>query len=45
MTRLADDQSLARRLGEAGFDRASAITWNGVVERLVGLAEAHGRAC
>jgi len=36
MARLADDRALARRLGEAGFERASLITWDGVVERLVG---------
>ncbi len=33
---LADDHALARRLGQAGFERASLITWDGVVERLVG---------
>jgi hypothetical protein len=36
MARLADDRGLARRLGEAGFERAALITWDGVVERLVG---------
>jgi glycosyltransferase involved in cell wall biosynthesis len=36
VSRLADDRALARRLGEAGFERASLITWDGVVERLVG---------
>jgi glycosyltransferase involved in cell wall biosynthesis len=36
MARLADDHALARRLGDAGFERASLITWDGVVERLVG---------
>lgn len=36
MARLADDRSLARRLGQAGFERAALITWDGVVERLVG---------
>jgi hypothetical protein len=36
MARLAGDHALARRLGDAGFERASLITWDGVVERLVG---------
>ena len=36
IARLAADRSLARRLGDAGFERASEITWDGVVERLVG---------
>ena len=36
IARLADDHALARRLGESGFERASLITWDGVVERLVG---------
>lgn len=34
--RLASDRALARRLGDAGFERARLITWDGVVERLVG---------
>ena len=33
---LAADHALARRLGDCGFDRAAAISWQGVVERLVG---------
>lgn len=33
---LGADRALARRLGEAGFERARLITWSGVVERLVG---------
>jgi glycosyltransferase involved in cell wall biosynthesis len=36
IARLADDRARARRLGEAGFERATLITWAGVVERLVG---------
>ena len=36
IARLAADRSLARRLGEAGFERARQITWDGVVDRLVG---------
>jgi glycosyltransferase involved in cell wall biosynthesis len=36
MARLAGDRALARRMGDAGFDRAKLITWAGVVERLVG---------
>jgi glycosyltransferase involved in cell wall biosynthesis len=33
---LAADRARAKALGEAGFERARAITWDGVVERLVG---------
>jgi glycosyltransferase involved in cell wall biosynthesis len=36
IARLAADHALAKRLGDHGFDRAAAITWSGVVERLVG---------
>jgi|SRR5579871_2323698 len=36
IARLAADPTLARRLGEGGFARASMISWNGVVERLIG---------
>jgi glycosyltransferase involved in cell wall biosynthesis len=35
MSRVAQDRSLARSLGDAGYERARAITWDGVVERLV----------
>ena len=35
MSRLAQDRRLAQSLGDAGYDRARAITWDGVVERLV----------
>jgi hypothetical protein len=38
MTRLAADHGLGRRLGDAGFERARTITWDGVVERLLGDA-------
>jgi glycosyltransferase involved in cell wall biosynthesis len=34
--RLAADRTLATRLGEAGWQRARAVTWDGVVEQLVG---------
>lgn len=37
IARLDADRALARRLGEAGFERAALITWDGVVERLVGI--------
>jgi glycosyltransferase involved in cell wall biosynthesis len=40
IARLAGDRGLARRCGDAGFERARQITWDGVVERLVGAAEA-----
>jgi glycosyltransferase involved in cell wall biosynthesis len=36
ISRLANDRSLAARLGAAGQTRARQITWDGVVERLVG---------
>jgi glycosyltransferase involved in cell wall biosynthesis len=39
LSRLDADRQLARRLGEAGLERARAITWTGVVERLVGSHE------
>ena len=35
IARLAADRRLAQALGDAGFDRASAIRWEGVVERLL----------
>jgi glycosyltransferase involved in cell wall biosynthesis len=35
LTRVARDDALAARLGRAGLARASAITWDGVVERLL----------
>jgi glycosyltransferase involved in cell wall biosynthesis len=36
LTTLAADRALAPRLGAAGLGRARQITWDGVVERLVG---------
>lgn len=35
INRLAADPHLAATLGEAGYDRARLITWDGVIERLV----------
>jgi glycosyltransferase involved in cell wall biosynthesis len=35
VNRLAGDRALATLLGEAGYERARAITWDGVVEKLV----------
>jgi len=35
-TRLAQDATLAARLGDAGRNRARTITWDGVVEQLLG---------
>ncbi|MFO7691743.1 MAG: glycosyltransferase family 4 protein [Vicinamibacterales bacterium] len=35
-SRLSDDGARARALGDAGFDRARLVTWDGVIERLVG---------
>ena len=39
VNRLAADQTLAARLGDAGYERARVITWDSVVERLVSAAE------
>ena len=36
IARLAADSDLARRLGKSGLARAKQITWDGVVEQLVG---------
>jgi glycosyltransferase involved in cell wall biosynthesis len=36
ISRLASDRRLARALGDAGYDRAARITWDGVVDRLLG---------
>ena len=38
VNRLFADRAMAASLGEAGFERASAVTWDGVVEKLVGEA-------
>ena len=38
LARLADDSRLAREMGEAGHRAASAMTWAGVVERLLAVA-------
>jgi glycosyltransferase involved in cell wall biosynthesis len=35
IARLSADRARARSLGDAGYDRASAITWDGVVDRLM----------
>jgi glycosyltransferase involved in cell wall biosynthesis len=32
---LAADRALAKRLGEAGYERARLVTWDGVIEKLV----------
>ena len=36
LSRLAADRALAPRLGRAGLDRARRVTWDGVVEQLLG---------
>lgn len=36
IAQLAGDRSLAARLGHTGWTRARSVTWDGVVERLVG---------
>ena len=38
IARLHGNRQLAQALGDAGFDRASRITWDGVVERLMAHA-------
>jgi glycosyltransferase involved in cell wall biosynthesis len=38
VARLADDAALAARLGEAGHRVAAAVSWTGVVDRLIGAA-------
>ena len=35
-SRLSDDRARARALGDAGYDRAALVTWDGVIEKLVG---------
>ncbi|MGE5199333.1 MAG: glycosyltransferase family 4 protein [Rhodospirillaceae bacterium] len=35
-SRLSGDRARARSLGEAGYDRARLVTWDGVIEKLVG---------
>ena len=35
-SRLSDDPAHARALGDAGYERAALVTWDGVIERLVG---------
>jgi glycosyltransferase involved in cell wall biosynthesis len=37
VNRLAADRRLAARMGEAGHVTASAVTWDGVIEKLVGV--------
>ncbi|MGH9348939.1 MAG: glycosyltransferase family 4 protein [Vicinamibacterales bacterium] len=44
VNRLAGNARLAASLGDNGYDRARAVTWDGVVERLVGAAERRGAA-
>jgi glycosyltransferase involved in cell wall biosynthesis len=36
MNRLAADRSKAARLGDAGYERARLVTWDGVIDQLVG---------
>jgi len=35
IARLAADRRAAQSLGDAGYDRARSITWDGVVDRLM----------
>src|SRR5438034_221202 len=39
INRLAADRQRARSLGDAGYDRARTITWDGVIEKLTGTIE------
>ena len=39
INRLAADKALAARLGDAGYERARLVTWDGVIEKLVGRVE------
>ena len=39
IARLAADHRLAQSLGDCGFERARTITWEGVVDKLMGAAE------
>ena len=44
VNQLAADRHRAARLGEAGFERARLVTWDGVIEKLVhGPEMVHGR--
>ncbi len=36
INRCAQDRALAARLGQAGFERARTVTWDGVITKLVG---------
>ena len=40
VNRLAADKRLAARLGDAAYERARLVTWDGVVEKLISAAEA-----
>jgi glycosyltransferase involved in cell wall biosynthesis len=42
ISRLHANRRLAAALGDAGYERARSISWDGVVERLVGAGELHG---
>jgi hypothetical protein len=41
---LARDRGRAAAMGDAGFDRARTITWDGVIEKLVGQPSAGGES-
>jgi len=40
MARLHADRARAAAMGDVGFERASLVTWTGVIDRLVGAADA-----
>jgi glycosyltransferase involved in cell wall biosynthesis len=39
INRLASDRRLAARYGDAGYERARLVTWDGVIEALVGTSQ------
>ncbi len=43
INRLAADRSKAARMGDAGYERARLVTWDGVIEHLVGGETAGGK--
>ena len=43
INRLASDKALAARLGDAGYERARLVTWDGVIEKLVGVQSPESR--
>jgi len=44
VSRLAGDRQLAAYLGRAGYERVRSISWDDVIDRLIGAAESGGRS-